>query len=497
MSPRTKVYVKNVRLVQLALRICALLGAMGMLFCVICIKKTESTVGWVLRVAPAIATVHTVYAVYHFARSSKARTPASSASYMIFAAIVDTGLVPFYVFIALMARTEYTEGSDIAGRWQTLFGTEVATYKIFYATFLLSVVDGSLHLCSLIISIYLATIFRKISKLPPDMNPLEDNLTSRVHKRNKSSIVDNRTSQVTTSTANSKRESGVEDPLISPTRNVPFMHTRTDSTADLSNTPHPHFSPRGSQTNVSAPFYDQPFSQRSSRASVTQAQGRPRTFYGQSNSARTSRTAIASPYERPQSVYEQSPAERSSRAEVSQDAITLAPTMSPSVYTNFSRAPSTRPTSARPPSTRPRSTAPTESDCNWTVHPSPPPSPPEEFKHLRTMDDKAYAPVPQSVPAWNIENFNPLELNPPTPPNAERRPMTQQRPLVPGTGNSLGFGMGKLRDYEGLRRGYGGHRVVSSGIEEGRVGGEVRMRGVSGKVIEEGRGGTWFAKSER
>ena len=51
MSPHTKTYVKNVRLVQLALRSCALLGAMGMLFCVICIKKTESTVGWVLRVA--------------------------------------------------------------------------------------------------------------------------------------------------------------------------------------------------------------------------------------------------------------------------------------------------------------------------------------------------------------------------------------------------------------------------------------------------------------
>ena len=416
---------------------------------------------------------------------------------MIFAAIVDTGLVPFYVFTALMARTEYTEPSDTAGRWQTLFGTDVASYKIFYATFLLSVVDGSLHSCSLIISIYLATIFRKISKLPPDMNPLEDNLTSRVHKRNKSSIVDNRTGKASTATANSKRESGVEDPLIAPTRNVPFMHTRTASTADLDNTPHPHFSPRGSQTNVSTPFYDQPFSQRSSRASVTQSQHRPRSFYGQPSSTHTSRAAITHPYERSRSTYEHSSPERSSGEEVTQDEVSRAPTMSPSVYTNFSRPPSTRPTSARPPSTRARSTAPTESDCNWITHPSPPPSPPEEFKHFRTMDDKAYAPIPQSLPAWNVENLNPLELNPPTPPNVERRPMTQQRPLVPGTGNSLGFGMGKLRDYEGLRKGFGGQRVVSSGIEEGKMGGEVRMRGVSGKVIEEGRGGAWFARSER
>jgi len=51
MSPRTKQKVKYVRLVQLFLRVCALLGAMGMLFCVISINKTETTVGWVLRVA--------------------------------------------------------------------------------------------------------------------------------------------------------------------------------------------------------------------------------------------------------------------------------------------------------------------------------------------------------------------------------------------------------------------------------------------------------------
>ena len=51
MGPRTKEKVRYVRLVQLALRVCALLGAMGMLFCVICINKTESTVSWVLRVA--------------------------------------------------------------------------------------------------------------------------------------------------------------------------------------------------------------------------------------------------------------------------------------------------------------------------------------------------------------------------------------------------------------------------------------------------------------
>lgn len=54
MSPRTKQKVRYVRLVQLFLRVCALLGAMGMLFCVICINKTETTVGYILRVAVKI-----------------------------------------------------------------------------------------------------------------------------------------------------------------------------------------------------------------------------------------------------------------------------------------------------------------------------------------------------------------------------------------------------------------------------------------------------------
>lgn len=50
MNPRTKKTVKYTRLLQLFLRICALLGAVGMLVCVICIKGTQDTVGWIIRV---------------------------------------------------------------------------------------------------------------------------------------------------------------------------------------------------------------------------------------------------------------------------------------------------------------------------------------------------------------------------------------------------------------------------------------------------------------
>ena len=93
-------------------------------------------------------------------------------------------------------------------------------------------------------------------------------------------------------------------------------------------------------------------------------------------------------------------------------------------------------------------------------------------------------------------------MNPPTPPNAQRSPLQHQRALVPGTGNSLGFGNGKLRDYEGLNKGYVGQRVVSSGrdIRDGEVdslGRKMRLRGVSGKGIEEGWGGEGDAKSEQ
>lgn len=50
MSKRTKSKVKWTRVTQLLLRICALLGALGMLLCVICIRGTESITGWIIRV---------------------------------------------------------------------------------------------------------------------------------------------------------------------------------------------------------------------------------------------------------------------------------------------------------------------------------------------------------------------------------------------------------------------------------------------------------------
>ena len=54
MSPRTKRRIKSIRIAQLVLRMCELIGAVGMLFCVICIKGTDATTGWIIRVPVCI-----------------------------------------------------------------------------------------------------------------------------------------------------------------------------------------------------------------------------------------------------------------------------------------------------------------------------------------------------------------------------------------------------------------------------------------------------------
>ena len=221
MHPNTRYRVRRARRVQLFLRTCALLGALGLLFCCIAINKTTTAIGWIIRVAPSVALVHTVYGISHLCRAAEGRTPASTASYMVFAAVVDTGLVPFFAFSAYLAYLDYSKNQY---GWGTLFNDNVMSYKIIHAFFLLNATEAGLLVISLIMDVYLATSFRKISKLPPDMNPLEPNLTSRHHKRNKSSM--NITEKhMSGSTLATKHESG----LGVAGKRIPFIHTRTDS----------------------------------------------------------------------------------------------------------------------------------------------------------------------------------------------------------------------------------------------------------------------------
>lgn len=229
MSPNTKNKVKRLRQAQLFLRLHQLVGTLGSLFCAIVINKTSGSVGWIIRVAPAVGLLHTLYAVYHLCRSAVSRPPASTASYMFFAALTDAGLLPFLFFSALMAHGDYTTN---AYGWGTLFGTNNASSIVIYGFYLICVVEASLTAVSLGLGIYLAILFRKIAQLPPDMNPLEPSLTARPHKRNKSELTEKHLSGSTASLANN-RLSKTSDSSVAASRRVPFMHTRTDSADNL------------------------------------------------------------------------------------------------------------------------------------------------------------------------------------------------------------------------------------------------------------------------
>jgi len=137
---------------------------------------------------------------------------------MIFAAIIDTGLIPFFVFSAWLAHADYTRNEY---GWSTLFNNSDLSYKIILAFFIVSCVQGGLLAVSLFLDAYLAAMFKAIARMPPDMNPLEPNLTSR-HKRNKSEAITE--NNMNASALAAKRESG-----MSGFRRVPFIHTRTDS----------------------------------------------------------------------------------------------------------------------------------------------------------------------------------------------------------------------------------------------------------------------------
>ena len=469
-----------------------------------------------------VAILHAIYAIYHLARSSRGRTPASSASYMLFAAIIDVSLVPFYVFAALMARAECTEPVGTPNSWQTLFNDSAITYKIVYSTFLICVTCGSLHLISLLLSLYLGVLFRKISRLPPDMNPLEDNLTSR-HKRNKSSILENSNNQASMATSNSGLESEIDDPLISPRRSVPFMHTRNDSGSNLSEVPHPNASPRASRSDISTSLYGQPSSERNSRTIMSSILGHP-PIQGPSNlTSRTHFPILTLPNRQPtipdltekaQSRAQSTPGKQPPQDQ--QQTLNRSPTTSSSVYSTDTTTATNTTMNARS-----LSTVPSLPDNNWITHPSsspsPSPSPPRELKNLGKKG--AYQPLSQISPfeyTFNNENQppyirkHPLEMNPPTPVTKQwkrRATQNQQRALTPGNGNVKHHGnwnqgpgivgIGKARAWRGMAqqvgRPNGDGRVVSrSGVEVRGGGilpnGGVRAREVSGKLMEEGRG---------
>ncbi|KAK8159470.1 hypothetical protein IWX90DRAFT_301483 [Phyllosticta citrichinensis] len=280
MSPKTKERVNWAKWIQFAFRALQLIAAIGLLICVICIKGTQGLEGWIIRVSVAVDVVCILYAVYHLMRRVAGRAPASAASYHFFALFADVALIPFYVFTAMMAKSNLSEAVGAEGRWRTFFKSESATNSIFSATWLTGVTIGGLHLISVFLDLYLLIIFRKISNLPPDMNPLDDEMTSeelrRKHMRSSSMsefiAPDKRFSDLTGSTINlpsPSRASLLEDPPLPDLRSMPFAQTRKDG--QFSYSPHAPRSARESRTSLH--IYTQPYSAHSSRADLHSRDG--------------------------------------------------------------------------------------------------------------------------------------------------------------------------------------------------------------------------------
>ena len=259
---------------------------MGLLFCCIAINKTSTVVAWIIRVAPAVALLNNTYGVYHLCRSATGRPPASTASYMLFAAMVDTGLLPFLAFASYLSYLDWKQNRY---GWSTLFNDNLMSYKIIFAFFILSCTLAGVTLISLIVDIYLATIFRKIAKLPPDMNPLEPNLTSRhgqQHKRNKSTM-DVTAKHMSGSTLAAKRESAMSG------RRVPYLHARTDSADSV--TLYGNESARNSRIEMRKGFNEHkndPYLQSKNNSRVTLAPTRPSSAVNPAENTRSPGTGL-------------------------------------------------------------------------------------------------------------------------------------------------------------------------------------------------------------
>lgn len=230
MNPNTKGRVKLAWNILTTLRILCLVGALGAVFCIITIRKTTTSVAWIIRVGPGVALAHSFYAVYFLCRGINSRPAASCASYQIFAGLLDVGLVPFFAISCYMATMDYKYNQY---GWGTVFNDNLLDYKVIQAFMILCGILGGFFAFSLLFDVYLAVTYRKITYLPPDLNPLEeqkDNLTARPrHKRNKSELLYEK--HLSSSTVSTQRFSHMSQDS-DQSRRIPFKHTRTDS-ADL------------------------------------------------------------------------------------------------------------------------------------------------------------------------------------------------------------------------------------------------------------------------
>ncbi|KAI3318611.1 hypothetical protein HD806DRAFT_306130 [Xylariaceae sp. AK1471] len=228
MSGTTKWLIRWTRYLQIVLRALELVAGAGLLTLMILISKVAPLAAWILRIAPGVIVLCSAYAILHLARPARARPLASSAAYQFFAGLTDLAIVPFYAFGAITVVNQ-------SETWGTILQNETLTLILIKSEYYGLISAAGLHLVSLSISLYLGFMFKRIASMPPDMNPLESNLTSRVkHKRNKSSVASGYTSMSESSKRLSTpiedhRRSGAPYEDMSRPPSIPFMHTRTNS----------------------------------------------------------------------------------------------------------------------------------------------------------------------------------------------------------------------------------------------------------------------------
>ncbi|KAL9057538.1 MAG: hypothetical protein Q9162_002270 [Coniocarpon cinnabarinum] len=243
----TKRNIQIVRWIQLVLRSLNWVGATGVLVCMALLSNVQGITSWVTRAAPAVDFVVALYGIAHFARGAKKKVPASAASYHTFATLIDIAIIPFYVFIALTDRWNVSQPVDNKNRWRSLLKSPDAANSLIAYTWIIALVVGGLHVVTASLSVYLAIIFRKIAKLPPDLNPLEDNLTSRrksKHKYKSSDMSD-------VSELRSKHDSGISLPWEDEKRPLSFLSTRNESTGQLYS---PHNPKTANESRASLPI---------------------------------------------------------------------------------------------------------------------------------------------------------------------------------------------------------------------------------------------------
>ncbi|KAI1180715.1 hypothetical protein F4777DRAFT_259549 [Nemania sp. FL0916] len=232
MSDATKAWIRWTRYLQLVLRAFELIAGAGLLTLMILISNVPSLTAWILRIAPGVIIICSAYAILHLARPARARPPGSSAAYQVFASITDLAILPFYAFGAITTL-------KASSSWETILADKALLPAFIESEYYALLTAIGLHGVSLGISIYLALMFRRIANMPPDMNPLESNLTSRSrkqHKRNKSSVastVSLTESQKRLSTPlEEHRRSGAPYEELSRPPSIPFMHTRSNGSRD-------------------------------------------------------------------------------------------------------------------------------------------------------------------------------------------------------------------------------------------------------------------------